>query len=431
MQRRLVPRVLLTALLYFAATGISTFDAQAMGWQLPRNQTPQVTQPLEEESVEQASPQPGEQEVERDAGETAGQPPESGVGQNYGPSGETSTGRAPVVERSVFARSHIGVILPLQSSEFGRLAEQVRLGIVTASDVASHTALPITVYSTSADTRRILEAYEKAVASGARAVIGPLTRDGVSAVARNSIVSVPTIVLNAPDAGIIMPREMYVFGLQVEAQAEQVAQLAFDHGGRKALLVTGETALGRRIAGAFTQKWQKLKGDIADEFVYSTDASALTGLRELITTTAADVVFLAMNAPRARFIRTYLGTQLPIYATSLVYASNSDRLQLYDLDGVRFMDMPWLLEQDHPAVMTYQRIRMESNALDEERFYALGIDAYRIAQALLTANGVKPEIDGVTGKITLEGQQFSRALTPAFFSYGRTRLFTEGPGSEQ
>lgn len=422
MQRRLVLGVLLTALLYFAATGISTFDARAMGWQLPQNQPPQVTQPSEE-PADETSPQTG--------GEAAGQPPETGLGQSYGQPGEAPAGRAPVEERSVFARSHIGVILPLQSSEFGRLAEQVRLGIVTAADVASSTALPITVYSTTSDTRRILEAYEKAVASGARAIIGPLTRDGVSAVARNSIVSVPTIVLNAPDASIIMPREMYVFGLQIEAQAEQVAQLAFDHGGRKALLVTGETALGRRIAGAFTQKWRKLQGDIADEFVYSTDASALTALRELITTTVADVVFLAMNAPRARFIRTYLGTQLPIYATSLVYASNSDRLQLYDLDGVRFMDMPWLLEQDHPAVMTYQRIRMESNALDEERFYALGIDAYRIAQALLTGNGAKPEIDGVTGRITLDGQHFSRALTPAYFSYGRTRLFTEEPGQGQ
>lgn len=402
-----------------------------MGWQLPQNQTPRVTQPPEEESVEQASPQPGEQGAEQGTGETVEQPPETGAGQSYGQPEDTFTERAPVVERSVFARSHIGVILPLQSSAFGRLAEQVRLGIVTASDVASYTALPITVYSTTADTRRILEAYEKAVASGARAIIGPLTRDGVSAVARNSIVSVPTIVLNAPDASIIMPEDMYVFGLQIEAQAKQVAKLAFDHGGRKALLVTGETALGRRIASAFTQKWQELKGDIADEFVYSTEPSALAELRELITTTAADVVFLAMNAPRARFIRTYLGTQLPIYATSLVYASNSDRLQLYDLDGVRFMDMPWLLEQDHPAVMTYQRIRMESNALDEERFYALGIDAYRIAQALLTANGVMPEIDGVTGKITLDGQYFSRELTPAFFSYGRTRLFTEEPGSAQ
>ena len=302
---------------------------------------------------------------------------------------------------------------------------------MTASNVASYNALPVTIYATTTDTRRILEAYENAISSGARAIIGPLTRDGVSALAQNADISVPTLALNVPEPGIPLADELYLFGLQIESEAEQVAQLAFTHGGRKVLLLTGETALGRRIAGAFTRKWHELQGDVADEFVYSTEALALTELRELITTTAADVVFLAMNAPRARFIRTYLGTELPIYATSLVYTSAADRLQLYDLDGVRFMDMPWLLEQDHPAVMTYQRIRMESGALDEERFYALGIDAYRIAQALLTNRGMPKEIDGVTGTIIQDRQQFVRLLTPAYFFYGRARLFVEEPGPEQ
>jgi outer membrane PBP1 activator LpoA protein len=298
--------------------------------------------------------------------------------------------------------------------------------------MASYSALPIIVYSTTADSRRILEAYERAIDAGARAIIGPLTRDGVSALAERALITVPTIALNVPDANITLPRQMYVFGLQIEAQAKQVAKLAFSHGGRKALVVVGETALGQRIASAFEKQWTALKGDIADEFVYSTDAAELTRLRELITTTAADVAFLAVNAPRARFIRTYLGTQFPIYATSLVYASSADKLELYDLDGVRFMDMPWLLQQDHPAVMTYLRTPLVSSALDEERFYALGIDAYRIAQALLENAANVPNIDGVTGRIMLdERQHFTHELTPAFFSYGTARLFTEEPSAKR
>ena len=110
--------------------------------------------------------------------------------------------------------------------------------------------------------------------------------------------------------------------------------------------------------------------DISDEFIYSTEALALASLRDLLDTTAADVAFLAVNAPRARFIRAYLGTQFPIYATSLVYASSADKLELYDLDGVRFMDMPWLLQEDHPAVMTYLRAPLDSSALDEEHLGA-------------------------------------------------------------
>jgi outer membrane PBP1 activator LpoA protein len=428
MQRRLVPWVLLTALLYCAVTSISTRHAQALGWQTPQNQRPPVTQQPDGQAPEQNVPQIEERSVDEQPGAQSSQRPDE---QSYGQSDDALIRRAPVEERSVFRQAHIGVILPLQSSAFGRLAEQVRLGIVTASNVASYSALPVTVYATTTDTRRILEAYEQAVSSGARAIIGPLTRDGVSALAQDADISVPTIALNVPEPGIPLPREMYLFGLQIESEAQQVAQLAFTQGGRKALLVTSETALGQRIARAFTQKWHELQGDIADEFVYSTDGIALSELRELITTTAADVAFLATDAPRARFIRTYLGTQLPIYATSLVYASSADRLQLYDLDGVRFMDMPWLLEQDHTAVMTYQRIRMESGVLDEERFYALGIDAYRIAQAMLSDDGIPPEIDGVSGTITLDQQQFARALTPAFFSYGRARLFIGEPRPEQ
>lgn len=392
MQRDRVLWVLLTALLYFALSTVATHNVLAQGWQWPQNPRPSLTPKPEDRTTEPA----------------------------------------PIEERTLFTRAHIGVILPLQSRAYGRLAEQVRLGVLTASNMASYNALPVIVYSTGDDTRGIVQAYERAVQDGARVIIGPLTRDGVSAVAESTIIAVPTVALNVPYTSITLPRQMYVFGLQIESQAQQVARLAFTHGGRKALLVVDDSALSQRIAGAFTRQWKALKGDIADEFVYSTDALALAGLRELLDTTAADVAFLAVNAPRARFIRAYLGTQIPIYATSLVYASSADKLELYDLEGVRFMDMPWLLQEDHPAVMTYLRAPLESSALDEERFYALGIDAYRISHALLENSAEIPVIDGVTGMITLDSQQrFTHQLTPAFFSYGTARLFTEEPRTEQ
>jgi len=56
-------------------------------------------------------------------------------------------------------------------------------------------------------------------------------------------------------------------------------------------------------------------------------------------------------------------------------------------------------------------------SVEEERLYAFGIDAYRIAAEL--ARGVREPIDGVTGKLTLEGSHFARALTPAEVDGGR------------
>lgn len=140
MQRRLVLSLLLPALLYFATSGISTHHAAAMGFDYRSIRRP---------------------------------PP--------------AINAAPPADDRIFITQghHIGVILPLQSSAFGRLAEQVRLGILTASNMASDTSLPIIIYATTADSLRIGEAYERAVSSGAQAVIGPLTRKGVSELARS------------------------------------------------------------------------------------------------------------------------------------------------------------------------------------------------------------------------------------------------------
>ncbi|MGD2139375.1 MAG: penicillin-binding protein activator [Burkholderiales bacterium] len=422
MQRRRILWVLLTALLYFALSGIATRPAQAQGWQWPPTQK---QQPSREPAQQPA--QPTQQPAEEPAQQPSQQPGQEPAQE----SGTETIQRILIEERPLATPPHVGVILPLQSSAYARLAEQVRLGILTASRMASYNALPVKVYSTAGEPKQILEAYERATREGARAIIGPLTRDGVSAVAERALVSVPTVALNVPAAGLALPSQMYVFGLQIETEAEQVARLAFTRGGRKALVIVGEDALGQRIAQAFARQWRKLKGDIVDEFKYSTDAAELTRLRALVDTTAADVVFLALNAPRARFIRTYLGTELPIYATSLVYAS-TNRLELYDLNGVRFMDMPWLLQPDHPAVMTYLRAPLDSGALDEERFYALGIDAYRISQALLENSTASAPIDGVTGTIKLdEKHYFTHELTPAYFSYGRAHQLPDEAGGDR
>jgi outer membrane PBP1 activator LpoA protein len=85
---------------------------------------------------------------------------------------------------------------------------------------------------------------------------------------------------------------------------------------------------------------------------------------------------------------------------------------------VRFFDMPWLLQPDHPAVMIYPR-PASPLAPELERLYALGIDAYRLLDVLLDGSVAKAlPLDGVTGKLTLEGHQFQREATPAVMRQG-------------
>src|SRR5438445_83314 len=71
-----------------------------------------------------------------------------------------------------------------------------------------------------------------------------------------------------------------------------------------------------------------------------------------------------------------------------------------DLNGIRFVDMPWLVQPDHAAVMVYPRLEGFSTEL--QRFYALGIDSCRIAGELLSGQQ-RVSLDGVTGKISYHG----------------------------
>jgi outer membrane PBP1 activator LpoA protein len=57
-------------------------------------------------------------------------------------------------------------------------------------------------------------------------------------------------------------------------------------------------------------------------------------------------------------------------------------------------------------------------SVEHERLYAFGIDAFRIGMVLLRGERNAP-LDGVTGRITLENRQFSRAMGPAEVDGGR------------
>ena len=65
-----------------------------------------------------------------------------------------------------------------------------------------------------------------------------------------------------------------------------------------------------------------------------------------------------------------------------------------------------------------------------ERFYAMGIDAYRIAQSLLRPDAEFQPIDGVTGMIILDQERrLSRDAVPAQFVQGETRVLAD-PASQ-
>ena len=91
----------------------------------------------------------------------------------------------------------------------------------------------------------------------------------------------------------------------------------------------------------------------------------------------------------------------------------------HDLDGVRFVDMPWLLGGDAaaraggPRPVTPMRSELA-------RLYALGADAYRLAQRW-SAGETRFTLDGMTGRLHVDrgsGPRVERTPASAIYRNG-------------
>ena len=333
-------------------------------------------------------------------------------------------GATPAIASDSITRSAVPValLLPLDSAAFGGLADFVRQGVLAAARADPRAQLAITVYATTDNPDSVVAAYEQALAQGNRLVIGPLIRNAVSRIALRIRAGTPVLALNAPDGDARLPENVFVFSLQVEVEGRQVARMAFADGYRNALTISDSDPLARRVNAAFAKEFVRQGGRLVGQFAYSDATPDLLALRKMATSGRADAIFLALDAAQARLIHPYVNGTAQVYATSQVFAGSAERLRDVELNGVRFVDMPWLLQPDHPAVMVYARPGVSHPiAGDSERLYAFGIDAYRIAADLTHESRLSREpLDGVTGRIVMTGDRhFVRELTPAQFADGR------------
>ena len=320
--------------------------------------------------------------------------------------------------------AHIALLLPLESAAFAEAANVVKEGFEAAAQRGQSLPLTIRLYPTSDDPLDIVMSYYHAVTSGAAFVVGPLTRDGVSAIASNQTLAVPTLTLNTADNHQNLPAKLYLFGLQTDTEAAQIAKLALASGRSHAVIIGDDSALSKRLQNAFKQRWQDEYGKTLESLRYSENPLILQQLRELTTGTDR-LAFLALDAAKSRILRTYLDPEAPVYATSQIFTGTDNLLLNSDLNDIQFLDMPWLLQPDHPAVMAYRHTGKARNT-EMERLYALGIDAFRLMTNLLQRQSAKEiTLDGVTGNIRFAPPNlFTREPVAAQFDNGKVRLIT-------
>jgi outer membrane PBP1 activator LpoA protein len=322
----------------------------------------------------------------------------------------------------------IALLLPRQDGPFARAASSLLAGVLAAhaADGAGTVVEAIEIDDQADELALVMaELNDRRV----DLVLGPITRNGATALLESGAAGLPTLALNLPDGNQPAPARLSFFGLAIEVEARQVASLAFEEavartGGARApraVSIAVASPLARRAQQAFDEAWTALGGEKRPGFEFSGPRPP-RDLRARLGSPAPDVAFLSMNAEQARVLRVGFAADTAVWSTSLASVGSTSRLSLPELDGLRLVEMPWQLEPDSPAVMSYPKPPSSFN-VEMHRLYALGIDAFRIGRHLLAGDTVF-ELDGVTGRLRFDrvaSPRVERIALPAEYRNGMPR----------
>lgn len=342
-----------------------------------------------------------------------------------------------VIAQPVVTTPAMALLLPSQQGIFAAAAEAVRQGFFAAHKISGD-SVTIQVIEVDDDIQQLSAALAAARDRGVRVAVGPLLRGSVNAIVEGGHAVLPLVTLNTPDHEASAPQTMIAFGLSAEAEAERAVKVALASfitlrpgisSGARIMVLSGAGALERRIAQAYVNAL-RAAGEVPDT-IDATPAE-LNRLSRQFQRGNYDAVFLALGAREASLVRPRIPRGVAVFGTSLVNVGNpagspGASALAYDLEGVRFVDIPWLLQPDHPAVMVYPQ-PARPMTLDMARLYALGIDAYRIAQTWMKGE-LSFEVDGVTGRLRVDRAQGVRVeRTPVSAIYRNGAIEREEVG---
>lgn len=326
-----------------------------------------------------------------------------------------ATDAAPGQTAGAAARPSVLLLLPAQSTGFAQPAEALRQGFFAANKAGGE-AVTLQVVELDDSSEQLANALTAARERGVRVVVGPLPRAAVNDVIEGQRATTPLIALNFPDFETAAPRDMLAVALSLEVEAQRIVKVALAEfvGTRRAdarprvAVVSRPGGLERRIAQAYVNAL-RAAGDVPVQVEWTPEAAARAGA--LLATPSLEAVFLALTARDAAQVRGLIPREAQVFGTSMLYVgdprtSPTATSLAHDLDGVRFTDMPWLLQPDHPAVMVYPAPPTPMTS-EMARLYALGIDAYRIAMVWMKGDR-RFDLDGVTGRLRIDRAQSLR-----------------------
>ncbi len=379
----------------------------------------------------------------------------------------------PVITQQMLALSRqyklhpqeIAVLLP-SSGKYQRAAHAIRDGFLAAWYAAADYQPNIQFYD--ANALNIRTSYQRALDNGADFIVGPLEKQAIQSLAAAGDITVPTLALNRIDEMTAVGKEgldskllnLVQFGLSPDDEARQIAQRGIFDGHHQALVITPDTDWGGRLYRAFREEWAAYGGTVLEHVTYAADSGDYrTPVKRLLNIDSserraiilrqrlgrrlisesrlredADMIFVAATPVAARQLvpqlRFFRAADLALYSSSHAYGGKEDPRADRDMDGVMFLDMPWLLDKGQQGSQLQEIINQHWSADTSlyRRLYALGIDAFQVIPELgRLALQQHSRHAGKTGELYMtEAGHLLRRLLWAKFAKGRPRLLDQG-----
>ena len=332
--------------------------------------------------------------------------------------------------------TRVALLLPMEGP-LASVAKALRDGFL-AAHLQSQQPLDIELYD-SGSIVSLDDFYRQAAAAGIQLVVGPLEKDLVRQLAARPQLPITTLALNYSDATQAPPPGLFQFGLAAEDEAREVARRAWADGHRRAIALTPSGEWGNRVAAAFRHAWEAEGGELIAAEPLAEPVELANQIAHLLQVRSeggadsqptrrqdVDFLFLAATPQQAQQVKPTLIFQyagdLPVYATSHLHAATDNRSQYLDLEGIRFAETPWLLDDQLPLRQQIEaKWPQASGSLG--RLYAMGADAYLLAPRLSQLAALPDtRLEGLSGDLSLgESQRIERELPWAVFRDGQVQ----------
>lgn len=332
-------------------------------------------------------------------------PANKGIAATLFPPSET---KAPALK--VKLNGAVALVLPFSNPYFYPATDAIERGFMAAKSIAGDNA-SVKIYPTQTNAESVLKAQQKAIVEGAQYILGPLT-------------STRTLTLSKAN-GQASNLKQLTYGLSEQDEVAQIIKKARNLGMQKVTVISANNDENIALAALFTEKWLALGG----ESTTLMSTAAADELKKQLTENPADMILMLTDTNTARSLRSALPTNLPTFSVSAIYSGTPSNEEDAPLKGIRFTDMPWLIDRENTAFSAYKKAAEDLPPGEMQRWFALGADAYQILIALEKLSQEKSpqhavSIKGLTGQIEISTSgEISRSA--AFASFGTDSVVLE------